>query len=507
MKDLSMKIRNTLEEIEDNEIDIDLLLILKETKPFTDSKAKSKLEELDENTEIDADAYYQDFQHIVKDLLNKIEKNEQEIKGLNEIFLKYVENEEIESENAQALVSLVFKDAETNTRLEKFADSLYHWNRALLTYNSLLKSECPEDISLVEIQNGSAEVIFEIGKDIAADLAESTKTGLNVFGAYLTRKLITRDVVDSYLGNKKLIELEKQIDELMLDNIKESIAKNIEAQYAESIRNGTGRTVFVDEKINEISIVLTEHIIRGNELKLLTPLRSENCENMLSEELRRKSVLVQKRLRQLDAEDKKSLREYSIKEEYVKSTVEYEVKTENKKEMIELGNITFYENEPIEADIEEVTDENPPENNNFGGYENITEEITASDEDASEYDDDEIVSIGDGNEVYGTGEEIYSTDENNYGIEESNYGIEEDVYGGITSKSEPFEGAEVMESENDVTFEDGAIIDFGKKNITKSGNFVSYGNEAKSSSGYRIGAKGDDKEKSGAKKRIMDFIY
>ncbi len=492
MKDLSMRIQNTLEEIEDNEIDSDLLLILKETKPFTDSKTKKKLEELDENTEIDADAYYQNFQPILKDLLNKIEKNEQEIKGINEIFLKYVENKECESENDQALVSLVFKDTETTTRLEKFADSLYHWNRALLTYNSLLKSECPEDISLVEIQNGSVDVIFEINQDIAAGLAESTKTGLTVFGAYLTRKSITKEIIESYLGNKQLIGLEKQIDELMLDNIKESIAKNIEAQYTDSVRNGTGNAVFADEKINEISIVLTEHIIRGNELKLLTPLKQVNgYENTLSEELRKKSVLVQKRLRQSDAEDREALREYTIKEEYTKIPVEYEIKPENiKKEMIEIGNITVYENEAFEDETEEeIPEERTPGNGNWGGCENTTEEMTAccGNEDAADYDDDEMISLGDGTEVYGDGEDIYGSN-------------------GSIPENEPIERTTSEVSKNAAVYDDGNI-NFGKKNITENGNFVSYGNDVPSDSGYRIGAKSSDKEKGGAKKRILDFIY
>lgn len=488
MKDLSMKIQKTLEEIEDNEIDRDLLLILKETKPFTDSKTKKKLEELDENTEIDADAYYQNFQPILKDLLNKIEKNEQEIKGINEIFLKYVENKECEPENDQALVSLVFKDTETTTRLEKFADSLYHWNRALLTYNSLLKSDCPEDISLVEIQNGSVDVIFEIGQDIAAGLAESTKTGLTVFGAYLTRKTITKEIIESYLGNEKLIGLEKRIDELMLDNIKDSVAKTIETQYTGSARNGN--VVFADEKINEISIVLTEHIIRGNELKLLTPLKSENgSENTLSEELRKKSVLVRKRLRESDADERKSLREYAIKEEYTKTSVEYEIKPESiKKEMIEIGNITVYENEVFEEDADdEIGGEDIPGNGGLEDYENTPEEMTASwgNENEADYDDDEMISLGDGTEIYGDGEGFY---------------------GSMTPENESAERTAAAESSN-TGIDDESKINFGRKNITENGNFVSYGNETPSNSDYRIGAKSGDKEKSGAKKRILDFIY
>ncbi|MCC2508068.1 hypothetical protein LJX78_00355 [Methanimicrococcus blatticola] len=496
MKDLSMKIRKTLEEIEDNEIDDDLALLLKETKPFTDLKTKMKLEELDKNTEIEAEAYYQNFQHLLKDLLNKIEKNEQEIAGINGVFSKYVENEEIESEEGQALVSLIFKDNQTTKRLEKFADSLYHWNRALLTYNSLLRSECPEDISLVEIQNGSVDVIFETEPEIAADLAESVKVGLTAFGAYLARKSMTKDIIESYLGNEKLIRLEKQIDELMLDNVKESVAGKIEEQYTTAIRNGGGTSVFVDEKINEISMVLTEHIIRGNELKLLTPLGTDSESGItISEDLRRKSVLVQKRLRQLDAKDRKSLEEYTIKESFSKKTLEYEAKQDEsnqddgKKEMIELGKIKVYDNETIEAYAEEAA---VGSNFEYGEPEDPV---------PFEINDDEMISLGDGTETYGA-DELYGEDKEVYAAS-----VYEEVPESKTDEKMSTSKIEDPEEEMTIDFSDESKIHFGKKKITASGNFIDYGNDSTSDSGYRIGMKTDESEKTGSKKRILDFIY
>ena len=62
--------------------------------------------------------------------------------------------------------------------------------------------------SLVEIQNGSIDVIFNIDLDVAIDLTEIIKTGLKVYGAYLLYKTkLGKEMISSFMGNKKLIDL------------------------------------------------------------------------------------------------------------------------------------------------------------------------------------------------------------------------------------------------------------------------------------------------------------
>lgn len=143
------------------------------------------------------------------------------------VFSKYSNVEtELESEDDQAIVSLVFKDLNTTTSLKEFSKALNQWNRTLIIYHTLLMSESPGEIDLVEIQNGSIDVIFNFDFDISIDLIELIKTGLKVYAAYLLYKSKTaREIIDSYMGNKRLIQMENERENLMLDNIKESIAQ------------------------------------------------------------------------------------------------------------------------------------------------------------------------------------------------------------------------------------------------------------------------------------------
>jgi hypothetical protein len=119
------------------------------------------------------------------------------------------------------------------------------------------------------------------------------------------------------MGNKKLIQMEKERETLMLDNIKESISQKALEQHKEKLKSDkkidkTG----VDKKIEEVSSVITDHIIKGNEVKLLTPPEpDEDQEKDLSEELMEETAIVRERFRQLGKKDQQLLLEkYSIKE-------------------------------------------------------------------------------------------------------------------------------------------------------------------------------------------------
>lgn len=404
MKDLSLNVRKALEEMSDNALDNDLSILLKETKSFMVLNTKEKLEELDWNAEIDADSYHQSFQCILKDLLNKIDKNEQEVSRINNVLTKYVDSKDFKSENDQALVSLIFKDRETITSLEKFADSLYYWNHALLTYNALLNPGSAKDISLVEIQNGSIDVIFELDPRVAADLTEAVNVGLATFGAYLTRKSITKDIIESYMGNEKLLGLDRQIDELMLDNVRDSISKKIEEQYCGALnQKGVTCSLAIDE-IDEISKVFTDHIIKGNELKLLTQLKSDDGK-VLPEELREKTVIVRKRLSQLDAEDRILLQEYTIKEKIKERTTRF---SENESSRPVAAAAPFeseirddYEEEGVANFNDSAEDAEPAEefeNENIGSYENEPEAVYA-DGGTEDFEEENIVDYETGSKI------------------------------------------------------------------------------------------------------------
>jgi hypothetical protein len=328
MKDLSSKVKTSLINVSNYSLESELKSVLRDSDPFTDLDTMTKLEEIDVDTEIDADAYFQEFNSILAQLLQSIDTNKTEIDNIRKVFEKYIANSsEFEAEEKQALMSLIFKDLKTTGSLKEFSRVLSRWNRTLIIYHTLIKSESPDDISLVEIQNGSIDVIFNIDIDVAVDLTELIKVGLKVYGVYLLYKSKrAREIIDSYMGNKRLIQMEKERETLMLDNIKESIANKALEQHKERLKldkkiDKTG----VEKKIEEISSVVTDHIIKGNEIKLLTPPKKEDesDENNLSDELREDTAIVRERFKNLNSKDKQLLLEkYSFKDSDEKKEAE-----------------------------------------------------------------------------------------------------------------------------------------------------------------------------------------
>lgn len=320
MKGLSEKVKENLIYFENNSLDSELNSVLRENEPFTSLETLNELEELDSDNEIAGPQYYQKFNAILNQLQSSIQSNETELNKVKTTFDKYIsDDDEYDSEQEQAIMSLIFKDLESTGSLKEFSKVLQRWNRTLLIYYTLLKSESPKEISLVEIQNGSIDVIFNIDFDIAIDLTELIKTGLKVYGAYLLYKSKTaKEIIASYMGNKKLIATEKEREKLMLDNIKDSIKLKALEQHKENLKldsppSKTGAT----KKADEVAKVITDHIVKGNEVKLLTPPEpEEEDEADISTELRTETATVRESWKKLDEKEKQLLLEkYTIKEE------------------------------------------------------------------------------------------------------------------------------------------------------------------------------------------------
>lgn len=318
MKDLSLKVKSKLIECENYGLESELNSVLRDSKPFTALDTIAKLEELDSNTEIDGNSYYTKFNEVLTHLIQNLDKNKTELDSVLKIFQKYVSVEK-EFENEQAVVSLIFKDLKSTGSLKEFSKVLNRWNRMLLVYHTLLTSESPDEISLVEIQNGSIDVIFNIDFDIALDLTELIKIGLKVYGAYLLYKSKTaKEIILSYMGNAKLIKQEKEREKLMLENIKESIYQKALEQHKERIKIDKNiEKTSIEVKLEEVSSVITDHIIKGNELRLLTaPEDLEEDEVDLGIELRKETAIVRERFKKLEPSEKQFLLEkYAIKEE------------------------------------------------------------------------------------------------------------------------------------------------------------------------------------------------
>lgn len=320
MKDLSKKIKESLIFFENNSLDSELNGVLRENEPFTSLEILSDLEELDSDNEIAGPQYFQKFNAILNRIQSSIQSNETELNQVKTTFDKYASDDnDYDSKQEQAVMSLIFKDLESTGSLKEFSKVLNRWNRTLLIYHTLLKSESPKEIPLVEIQNGSIDVIFNIDFDIAIDLTELIKTGLKVYSAYLLYKSKTaKEIIASYMGNRKLIATEKEREKLMLDNIKDSIKLKALEQHKENLKldsppTKTGAT----KKADEVAKVITDHIVKGNEIKLLTPPEPEEEDKPdISSELRTETATARERWKKLDEKERQLLLEkYTIKED------------------------------------------------------------------------------------------------------------------------------------------------------------------------------------------------
>lgn len=113
--------------------------------------------------------------------------------------------------------------------------------------------------------------------------------------------------------------MEQERETLMLDNIKDSIKEKALEQLQEKLSQRLKvDKVGAAKKANEVSSVLTDHIVKGNELKLLTPpiSESEEDEKDISTELREETSIVRERYKKLNTKEKQLLLDkYTIKDD------------------------------------------------------------------------------------------------------------------------------------------------------------------------------------------------
>lgn len=129
-----------------------------------------------------------------------------------------------------------------------------------------------------------------------------------------------REIVETYFGNKKLIKSEKERENELLENIGSTINRKLLQQHKSLKKKDTTiNSESTTKKIDEVSKVLSEHIIKGNDIKLLIALddEEENDESQkLLEDIKKASLEVRNHLKKLGTDDKRLLLEkYTIKED------------------------------------------------------------------------------------------------------------------------------------------------------------------------------------------------
>jgi hypothetical protein len=166
-------------------------------------------------------------------------------------------------------LAIIYKDRNVITSLKEFSKNLSKLQKAINLYHQILKSSSPPDVEILEIQNGSIDIIVNLDIDIALNLIDLFKIGFKCYIAYLSYKNMIRPIVDTYFGNKKLESGEIEREKDLLENIGESIKREIKKQHEKALQTDKSIDTNIDKKVEQVSNLITSHIINGNNIKIL----------------------------------------------------------------------------------------------------------------------------------------------------------------------------------------------------------------------------------------------
>ena len=269
-------------------------------KPFTISEHNTLLNELIVDKSIDQANFYSKLNQILATLNQQIQQNIAENTRIKKFIEPYlVTEEEYQTEAQKAIISVLFKDDKTIRYLKEFTKNLNAWNRTLPIYHQLIKSSSPEDIEIINVQNGSIDFLVNIDFDVALNLTEVFKIGFRCFMAYLSYKKMAQPLIDSYFGNKKLIEGEKERETELINNIGEAVKNAIAEQHAKAAKKDKNIDANGVKRIDQVTKLIASHILKGNDYKLLSiPAETDTESNERNEKTKTKLRTVSSQVRQ-----------------------------------------------------------------------------------------------------------------------------------------------------------------------------------------------------------------
>ena len=273
LRDIAKTVLAALEKIYESDMPDALrsLLPTGAKKPFTETPHNEFLQTLVNDTQIQLPDFFSQLQKRLTQLKSQLTDNQSALNDIQQFIAPYIsEDEERIAAADLAIISIIFKERNTITQLKQLASALVTWNRTLPIYHQLLKSESPKDIEIVEVEHGSIDLVINLNIDVALNLVELFDLGFKVFAAYLSYKKMIEPLVASYHGNKKLIELDREKEVLMLENIGKAIHCEIVKQHkAAKKADSKVDATAIDKKVELVEKLITSHIVKGNDIRLL----------------------------------------------------------------------------------------------------------------------------------------------------------------------------------------------------------------------------------------------
>lgn len=120
-----------------------------------------------------------------------------------------------------------------------------------------------------------------------------------------------KPIVEGYLGNKKLIDGEKEREKELINNIGEAVKHKILEQHKKALKTDKAIEKNIDKSVEEVVKLVTSHILKGNDLKVLAipeiAETEEETEEVKVQELKKVSTQVKQAVKTLPQSEMKQL--------------------------------------------------------------------------------------------------------------------------------------------------------------------------------------------------------
>lgn len=250
-------------------------------KPFTKDNYYNHLIDLKSKNHTDPNTLYNALNSYLTSIQSRVGQNIAELDRISQTVRPFLSKDySIIQKDNNAIFAIVFSNENSYNNLKLLSFELKNWNRALFIYQQIVSEESPQSFEIIEIDQGSIEIVLNLLFEVGANLLELFKTGLEVYAAYLAYKTVIHEkLVPSYKGNEQLINLEKEREKLLLDNVRIAVKEELKKQSKK-----TKKQEALEKKIDEVAKLVTEHIIKGNSVKLLSaPIDKEGINDIEEE--------------------------------------------------------------------------------------------------------------------------------------------------------------------------------------------------------------------------------
>lgn len=302
LKEILDKVINDIDILIENSVPetISKLFVDKIT-PFEFEKFRKQLLDIRDKSTTNHSQLYNAFINVLNLMIEKMNSNMDELDRISKVIQPFKSKDFTNiQENDNAILALIFNNENSFNNLKSFSFELKNWDKGLFLYQQIISDETPKAFEIIEVDNGSVEVVLNLAFDVAEKLIDLFKTGIETYGAYLAYKtLIHERLLNTFKGNKKLIQLEEEREKLLLQNIREAIQEQIKKQ----VKKGKKQEA-LEKKIDEVTKLVTEHIVKGNSVKLLSAPTDE--EEIQETEKEKEDLYVKSKsdYKKLDAETK-----------------------------------------------------------------------------------------------------------------------------------------------------------------------------------------------------------